>query len=134
MPAIQYFQAVATAIPTLLIALAVGMRLGETTAARLEAVPVKHLTRFTIILATNTLIIVAGEFAALFALVRGGGNGVEAIICFLAVVVCLNNLIVFLLLPILKRYPAGVMEALFGAVAVIFEISAVVLFALLLIF
>ncbi|MET3349022.1 UNVERIFIED_ORG: heme exporter protein D [Arthrobacter sp. UYEF1] len=98
---LAFFQAGATAIPTILIALAIGMKHGTQEAesiARQSRRERRTSIGFVLLL---VLTVVGGEFSALFALLSGSGNYALATMVWLGVSMGLLTLIGELLKPIL---------------------------------
>ena len=96
---IPFFQAAATAIPTLLIALAVGVKMGNQFATdspyRLDKLG--KATAALLVVAT----IVSGEFVALAALIEGAGSANQATWVLTSIGTCIYFLGFELLTPLL---------------------------------
>jgi protein-S-isoprenylcysteine O-methyltransferase Ste14 len=86
---IMFFQVGATAIPTLLIAVAVGIKQGAIYAEIYDRAAGWHKKFALVLLCLVTLSIVLGETAALRAIARGSGNGMEIELVWTAIMVCL---------------------------------------------
>ena len=83
---IQFFQAGATVIPTLMIAVVVGMKYGEGPARRLEGKG-KIARLVLVVLFVVSLLggIFGAEFIALTALIQGGGTAQQAFYVWLGI-------------------------------------------------
>ncbi len=98
---LAFFQAGATAIPTILIALAIGMKHGTQEAERIARKSLRERRTSIGFVLLLVLAVVGGEFSALFALLLGSGNYALATIVWLGVSLGLLTLIGELLKPIL---------------------------------
>lgn len=100
------FQAGATAIPTLLIAIAVGLKHGAAQAETFKSSSalIKIVTVFMGVILIVSL--VGGELAALTALYHGEGNVFLAKLVFVAIINCLGILAFEFLQPLIIAMPA----------------------------
>lgn len=123
---IMFFQVAATAIPTLLIAVAVGIKQGATYAeyyGQIKRPWVKiMLVGMTVVLG---LAIALGEFAALRAIARGSGNGLEAELVFSAIYVCFMLIFMELLAPFAQHMTLRAHSRLLGSAAAVWTGFAV---------
>jgi hypothetical protein len=98
---IMFFQVASTAIPTLLIAVAVGIKQGATFAGMYERAKTEDWkARMVLITVGLVSIIVLGELAALRAIARGSGNELEALMAWAAIMNCLLLILLEFILPI----------------------------------
>lgn len=100
---IMFFQVAATAIPTLLIAVAVGIKQGATFAEGFVLVEGVHRRILGALGVFVTLSIVLGEFAALRAVIRGSGNQLELELAFAAIAGCLLLITIEMVTPLVKK-------------------------------
>ncbi|WP_285250239.1 hypothetical protein [Pseudarthrobacter sp. fls2-241-R2A-168] len=98
---IMFFQVSATAIPTLLIAVAVGIKQGQTFAGFYErAVTGRHKRVLLVMTIVLPLIIILGELCALRAVLRGAGNELELLLVWGAYFNCLLLIFLEFIVPI----------------------------------
>lgn len=111
----EYFQAGATAIPTILIALAVGARQGTTWAKDMQKETRLGRILAICIVSFCVLVIVGGETSALVALFTGHRTIMEADMVWAGVMIGLLLLIVELIKPVmevLKKREKYVLQAM----------------------
>src|SRR5450755_936578 len=110
---VQYFQVAAAAIPTLLIAVAVGAKQGQQMWDAVKGA--KGFDRFMRVTwpLVLTVIVLGGEISALGGTVTNGGGGLQASIAFMAIVVLLYTIALELVAPmrsqLSKREDSAVM-------------------------
>jgi hypothetical protein len=100
---IMYFQVGATAIPTLLIAVAVGIKHGAAYASYYEQVKGWPRFLFLVITVVTGLAVALGEFAALRAIARGSGNQLEGEMVWSAISLCLLLIVMELVEPFAEK-------------------------------
>jgi len=102
---VQYFQAMATAIPTLVIAITIGLRSGNLFKDLVGPFSKGRWRYATLIICLLIpTIIVFGEFAALHALLAGFGTALEALAALFAAAFCLMILLGELINPMLEHF------------------------------
>lgn len=97
---IVFFQVAAAAIPTLLIAIAVGMKQADAFAKLFEKASKRakpFLVGFWVVL---VLMILLGEIAAIRAIARGSGNRLEAEFVWSAIMICLFMIVLEMMQPL----------------------------------
>jgi len=100
---IQYFQAIAGAIPTLLIALAVGLKTGDELAEGIEETALRRRLKFYIPVLSAGTIIICGEAWALIALATGWGGAAQAVFCAASLLMCLLFLLYAFVRPSIRK-------------------------------
>lgn len=100
---IMFFQVGATAIPTLLIAVAVGIKQGAIYADFYAVAKGWHKKFAMVLLAMVTLAIVLGEMAALRAIARGSGNAIEVEMVWAAIMTCLLLIVLEMVQPLAEK-------------------------------
>jgi hypothetical protein len=99
---IMFFQVAASAIPTLLIAVAVGIKQGATYAKQYGQLAARGFKFKAMVLGITVAIglaIAMGEFAALRAIARGSGNSAEVELVFTAIFICFLLIVLEMLAP-----------------------------------
>ncbi|MDQ0078241.1 hypothetical protein [Arthrobacter oryzae] len=129
---IMFFQVGATAIPTLLIAVTVGIKHGEIYATDYEHAKKKHKVYILAVLSAMALVIVLGEMSALRAIARGAGNRLEVDLVWSAIMACILLITLEMMKPMAdKMSPKGGRRLLLivtGAWVVLTAYSALVIY------
>lgn len=99
---IPYFQAGATAIPAILIALAVGAKHGTTWAARMQKESKRARIGYIVVLMVVVVAIGGGEFSAILALFANHGSLFQAHMVWGGVTLGLLLLIMELITPVIE--------------------------------
>jgi MFS family permease len=100
---ITYFQAAATAIPTLLIAVAVGIKQGAIYADYYGLLRGRRKIFVLVMLSIVALAIVLGEMAALRAIARGSGNTLEVELSWAAIMTCMLLIVLEMVQPLAEK-------------------------------
>ncbi|WP_156507344.1 hypothetical protein [Arthrobacter sp. OY3WO11] len=122
---LAYFQVGATAIPTLLVAVAVGLKQGVTHAEEFKKASRidKGVAVFTVVL--FSLSVGVGELAALTALYRGEGSSLQALLVWGAVSFALLLIIMEFITPIVSAMKSLGAVILWAGLIVVWLISVV---------
>jgi hypothetical protein len=125
---IQFFQATATAIPTLLIAVAVTSKGGDRFARNVENLHGRRLFFELIPIMLSIAGIVSGEIASLIVLATGASQWFQAFLAFVAVTLCLVSLTSTFVTPMFDKLKPREVNAIIWVILVGF-IGAIVLIA-----
>ncbi len=113
---IQYFQVTAAVIPTLLIALAVGIRTSDRLAPAMTRATGLKRYAFLLLIALVAIVIGGAEVASLEALVLGSGTVFSTIVAFLGVIFCFGLVLDAFLHPLLAKLETPQQVFLIGMV------------------
>ncbi|MBT2565269.1 hypothetical protein J7I84_01945 [Arthrobacter sp. ISL-85] len=122
---IMFFQVAATAIPTLLIAVAIGIKHGDTYAGYYERVQGRIRYLYPSLTVAMGLVVALGEFAALRAIARGSGNHLEAEMVWGAIHICLLLIVIELLEPFGKTMKRPQHKLLLMSICVLWMVTAI---------
>ncbi|TFC03362.1 hypothetical protein [Cryobacterium sp. MDB2-33-2] len=128
---IQFFQVGAAAIPTLLVAVSLTLKMGASNAVAIQAA--NRVWKTGLILSTVLLpvLIIAGELNAVVPLLTGQPNRQQAVWVWVAISICIVALLLELVMPVCAVISKATQIILLGIIVAAFLASLITVFVVL---